>query len=125
MDWCPEFSPDYSMSNIDSIIREIEKTIIESNGDFFIIESYNHDKYFNISLKEDLFLSSATVNFLTDWTSYTFKDILNKYKDSLKTSTMIMEIKMDFQIYFQNMIANNNIYKDLYKFYFEQGIPSD
>ena len=38
---------------------------------------------------------------------------------------MIMEIKMDFQIYFRNMIANNNIYKDLYKFYFEQGIPSD
>ena len=125
MNWYPEFSQDYSMSNIDSIIREIEKTIIESNGDFFIIESYNHDKYFNISLKEDLFLSSATVNFLTDWTSYTFKDILNKYKDSLKTSAMIMEIKMDFQIYFRNMIANNNIYKDLYKFYFEQGIPSD
>ena len=54
-----------------------------------------------------------------------YKDILNKYKDSLKTSAMIMEIKMDFQIYFRNMIANNNIYKDLYKFYFEQGIPSD
>ena len=113
------------MSNIDSIIREIEKTIIESNGDFFIIESYNHDKYFRLYLKEDLFLSSATVKFLTDWTSYTFKDILNKYKDSLKTSAMIMEIKMDFQIYFRNMIANNNIYKDLYKFYFEQGIPND
>lgn len=125
MDWYPEFSPDYSMSNIDSIIREIEKTIIESNGDFFIIESYDHDKYFRLYLKEDLFLSSATVKFLTDWTSYTFKDILNKYKDSLKTSAMIMEIKMDFQIYFRNMIANNNIYKDLYKFYFEQGIPSD
>ena len=54
---------------------------------------------------------------------YQYKDSV--YKDSLKTSAMIMEIKMDFQIYFQNMIANNNIYKDLYKFYFEQGIPSD
>lgn len=125
MDWYPEFSPEYSISNIDSIICELEKIIIESNGDMFMVEPYDHEKYFRVYLKEDFFLPSPTLKFLTDWTSYTFKDVLNKYKDSLKTATMILEIKTDFQIYFRNMIANNNIYLDLYKFYFEQGIPSD
>lgn len=126
MSFYPEFSPQgYDLNNIEEIIRQIEYVIIQSNGNCFTCVSYDNERHFRLYLKDNISLSSSAIRFLSDWASYSFKYILDGYEGCLKTSRIILEINMELYRYFQNMIAKNTIYLDLYSFYFEQGIPKN
>lgn len=113
------------IKNIDEVVRDLEKIIIQNSNNFIDAESHTDYLYYRLYLNNNITLDKNSYDLFVHWFSKNFDYLKIKYNDILKTDAVLLTIKHDIYSSINYLIEQGKLRESLLKAYFEKEVLND